>query len=153
MARNTRTGNAGSVSNRGAGAGTAGFTLIEMLIVMTILVILAGISLALYTNSVTRAHEAALKTDLSQMREALDQYYADKGKYPESLEVLVEDEYMRSIPIDPMTKSADTWVTVFEEPKADAAPPESDEEAKPGIMDVHSGSDLTGSNGTPYSEW
>src|SRR5262245_47199740 len=77
MARSTRTGNAGP---RGAGActGAAGFTLIEMLIVMTILVILAGISLALYTNSVTRAHEAALKTDLSQLREALDQYYADK---------------------------------------------------------------------------
>src|SRR5215208_6518595 len=87
----------------------AGFTLIEILVVMTIIVILSAAGFALYTNSVTRASEAVLKTDLTQMREALDQYYADKNKYPASLDVLVEEKYVRAIPVDPFTKSADTW--------------------------------------------
>jgi len=147
MARNTKTGNAGACSHRGTGAATAGFTLIEMLIVMTILVILAGISLALYTNSVTRAHEAALKTDLSQMREALDQYYADKGKYPATLDVLVEEKYIRNIPPDPFTKSTTTWQTEMSEP--DAGNPS----AEIGVYNVKSGSERTALDGTRYAEW
>jgi general secretion pathway protein G len=130
-----------------------GFTLLELIIVVAVIGILATIVMPKLLHTPDRAKEAVLRTDLRTLRDVIDQYYADKGKYPESLDVLVEDQYMRSVPIDPMTKSADTWVTVLEEPKADAAPPESDEESKPGIMDVHSGSDLTGSNGTPYSEW
>ena len=115
---------------------------------MTIVAILAGIGLARYSNSVTRTKEAALKTDLFQMREALDQYYADKGKYPSSLEALVEDHYLRTIPVDPFTQSADTWQTVFAEP--DAGNPS----AELGISDVKSGSDdVSLEKNTKYSEW
>ena len=121
--------------------------MIELLIVMTILVILAGIGLARYTTSVQRTSEAALKEDLFQMREALDQYYADKGKYPTSLESLVEDDYLRAIPVDPFTNSADTWQTVYSEP--DAGNPS----AEIGISDVKSGSDRTAINQSRYSDW
>ena len=100
-----------------------------------------------------KAKEAVLRTDLRTFRDVIDQYYADKGKYPESLDVLVEDDYLRAVPVDPMTRSADTWLVVYEEPKVDAAPPESEGELEPGIMDVHSGSEATGSDGRPYSEW
>ena len=104
--------------------------------------------------AVRLAKEAVLRTDLRTFRDVIDQYYADKGKYPSTLEALAEDGYLRSIPVDPMTKSADTWVAVFEEPKLDAPPPESEgEDSGPGIMDVHSGSDDVGSDGRPYSEW
>jgi general secretion pathway protein G len=126
---------------------SAGFTLIEVLVVMTIIVVLAGISLALYTNSVTRANESVLKVDLFQMREALDQYYADKNKYPPSLEVLVEEKYVRAIPQDPFTKSTDTWQTILSEP--DPGNPA----AEIGIFDVKSGSDRTAMDGTRYSDW
>ncbi|HEX5108015.1 MAG TPA: prepilin-type N-terminal cleavage/methylation domain-containing protein [Vicinamibacterales bacterium] len=127
--------------------GTAGFTLIEMLVVMTIIVILAGIGVALYTNGVTKANEAALKTDLSQMREAIDQYYADKGKYPASLDVLVEERYIRNIPPDPFTKSKDTWQTELSEP--DAGNPS----AEVGVINVKSGSNRTALDNTLYAEW
>ncbi len=124
-----------------------GFTLIELLIVMVLLILLAGVSLAVYGNSVTRGREAALAEDLFQMRKAIDEYYADKGKYPTDLQTLVTDKYLRSIPADPFTNSADTWQQVPSEP--DAANPT----AEPGISDVKSGSDQTGLNGKPYSEW
>ena len=146
MARNTRTGNA-VASSQPRNAGAPGFTLIEMLVVMTILVILAGISLALYTNSVTKANEAALKTDLSQMREALDQYYADKGKYPATLDVLVEEKYIRNIPPDPFTKKTDTWQTEVSEP--DAGNPS----AEIGVNNVKSGSERLALDGTRYADW
>ena len=124
-----------------------GFTLIELLIVMVLLVLLASISLAVYGNSVTRGREAALAEDLFQMRKAIDEYYADKGKYPTDLQTLVTDKYLRSIPPDPFTNSAESWQQVPSEP--DAANPA----AEPGISDVKSGSDQTGLNGKPYSEW
>ena len=130
-----------------SGRSRDGFTLIELLIVMTILVVLAGISLALYQNSVTRANEAALKTDLFQMREALDQYYADKNKYPASLSVLVEDKYLRAIPVDPFTRSADTWQEVLSEPEP------GNPLAEQGVQDVKSGSDRDSMDGSKYSEW
>jgi general secretion pathway protein G len=136
-----------SIRRRDNARSCRGFTLIEVLIVMTIIVVLAGISLALYTNSVTRASEAVLKTDLFQMREALDQYYADKNKYPTTLDVLVEEKYIRGIPEDPFTKSAETWQTVLSEP--DAANPS----AETGIFDVKSGSDRTAIDGTRYADW
>src|ERR1700704_5316872 len=83
----------------------SGFTLIELMVVMALIVILASIGLASYTNSVTRSKEAVLKEDLFRMRDAIDQYYADKGKYPSTLDALVSDGYVRKIPEDPLTKS------------------------------------------------
>ena len=109
--------------------------------------ILAAMGIAQYRNSVTRAREAALKTDLFHMRDAIDQYYADKNKYPSTLEALVTDGYLRKIPEDPFTSSADTWTTVPAE--TDPANPS----AEPGVYDVKSGATGTSSEGKPYSEW
>jgi general secretion pathway protein G len=124
-----------------------GFTLIELLIVMVLLILLAGVSLTVYGTSVQRGKEAALKEDLFQMRKAIDEYYADKGKYPADLETLVSEKYLRKIAPDPFTGSAETWQTVQSE--TDPANPS----AEPGISDVKSGSDQIGSDGRPYSEW
>ena len=90
-----------------------GFTLIELLVVMTIAVVLAGVGLAIYGTSVTRAREAALTEDLFQMRKAIDEYYADKQKYPSSLDSLVSEKYLREIKPDPFTRSVDTWQTTM----------------------------------------
>ena len=90
-----------------------GFTLVELMIVMAIIVILAGMATALYVNSIQRSKEAVLKTDLFRMRDAIDQYYADKNKYPASLDALVSEKYLRTVPVDPMTNSTDTWQTTM----------------------------------------
>ena len=124
-----------------------GFTLIEVLIVVTLVVILASVGLATYTNSVRRAREATLKEDLFRMRDAIDQYYADKTKYPQSLQDLVTDGYLREIPKDPITNSRDTWTTVAAEPDPNNVA------AEPGVYDVKSGSEETSLEGTKYSEW
>jgi general secretion pathway protein G len=126
---------------------SSGFTLIELMIVMVLIVILAGIGLAVYGNSVTRAKEATLKEDLFRLRDSIDQYYADKNKYPPSLSALVDDKYLRMIPVDPFTNSADTWQTTM----SDADP--SNPAAEPGIYDVKSGAEQMALDGTPYSEW
>ena len=126
---------------------SSGFTLIELLIVVTLIVVLAGIGLSTYATSVLRAKEAVLREDLFRMRDALDQYNADKGTYPQELTALVSDGYMRQIPKDPMTDSPDTWQTVMSEP--DPANPN----AAPGVQDVKSGSTATGIDGRPYAEW
>jgi general secretion pathway protein G len=89
-----------------------GFTLIEIIIVFTLIGILVGLGLPQYTNSVKRAKETVLKEDLFQMRKLINQYYVDKGKYPLSLQTLVDEKYLSSLPIDPMTKSSQTWVEV-----------------------------------------
>jgi len=123
-----------------------GFTLIELLVVMAIAVILAGIGMTLYGTSVTRAKEAALSEDLFQMRKAIDEYYADKQKYPSSLDALVSEKYLREIKPDPFTQTVD-WQTTMSEP--DAANPS----AETGIWNVKSGAPGTGSDGRPYSEW
>ena len=125
----------------------AGFTLIELMIVMSLIVILASIGLTLYTNSVTRAKESVLKEDLFRMRDAIDQYYADKGKYPVTLDSLVSEKYLRSIPVDPFTNSADTWRSIQSEP--DPTNPT----AEPGVYDVRSGSDQKAIDGTNYADW
>jgi general secretion pathway protein G len=124
-----------------------GFTLIELLIVMAIAVVLAAVGLALYGTAVTRSKEAALKSDLQQMRKAIDEYYADKQKYPSTLDALVSDKYLRKIPEDPFTKSVDTWQTTMSEP--DAANPS----AETGVSDVKSGADGTSTDGKQYGEW
>lgn len=124
-----------------------GFTLIEVLVVITLVVVLASMGMASYTNSVRRAREAVLKEDLFRMRDAIDQYYADKTKYPQSLQDLVTDGYLREIPKDPITNSADTWTTVQAEPDIN------NPAAEPGIFDVKSGSDALSMEGNKYSEW
>lgn len=124
-----------------------GFTLIELLIVMVLLILLAGVSLTVYGTSVQRGKEAALKEDLFQMRKAIDEYYADKSKYPADLQTLVTEKYLRKIAPDPFTGTTDSWQTVPSEPDP------SNPSAEPGISDVKSGSDQTGSDGRPYSEW
>jgi general secretion pathway protein G len=124
-----------------------GFTLLELLVVMAIAVILAAVGMALYGTSVTRAKEAALNEDLFQMRKAIDEYYADKQKYPASLDALVTEKYLREIKPDPFTLSVESWQTTMSEP--DAANPS----AEPGIWNVKSGATGTGSDGRPYSEW
>jgi general secretion pathway protein G len=124
-----------------------GFTLIEMMIVMSLIVVLAAVGLTTYQNSQTRAREAVLSEDLFRMRDAIDQYFADKNKYPASLDALVTEKYMRAIPVDPFTGSADTWQTTLSE--GDPANPS----AEPGIFDVKSGSDRVGLDGRPYAEW
>jgi general secretion pathway protein G len=127
--------------------GTSGFTMIEILIVLTLIVVLASVGMVNYRNSVTRASEAVLKEDLFRMRDAMDQYYSDKNKWPSDLADLVSAGYMREIPTDPITKSKDTWQTKIAE--ADANNPAS----AGGIDDVHSGSDATAIDGTRYSDW
>ena len=126
-----------------------GFTLIELLVVMAIIGTLAAIGIPMLMNTPIKAKEAALKENLFTFRSCLDQYKADKGHYPESLEVLVSEKYIRKVPVDPFTKSADTWELIYEEPdSAEAA-----SEEPPGIIDVKSGSDMTAIDGTPYNTW
>jgi len=128
-------------------AGERGFTLIELLVVAAILIVLAGIGLAQYKNGKTRASEAVLKTDLFQMRDAIDQYYADKAQWPGTLDELVSAGYLRKVPDDPFTSSNSTWQTVQSEPDAN------NPTAAPGVYDVKSGSDGTALDGSKYSDW
>ena len=136
-ARNTGTGNPGE----------RGFTLIELLVVAAILIVLAGIGLAQYRNSVVRAREAVLKEDLFRMRDAIDQYYADKMQYPGTLDALVSDGYLRKLPDDPFTMSSSTWQTVPSEPDPN------NPTASPGVYDVKSGSEATALDSTKYADW
>jgi general secretion pathway protein G len=124
-----------------------GFTLIELLIVIALISILASMGVVQYRNSVQSSKEAVLHTDLFRMRDAIDQYYADKAKYPASLDALVSDGYMRAIPADPITKSADTWQTVPAEPEP------GNTSTDPGIYNIKSGAPGTGLDGTSYSDW
>jgi general secretion pathway protein G len=124
-----------------------GWTLIELLIVISIIMILTALATVQYRNSVTYAKEAALRSDVYMMRDAIDQYYADKGKYPDSLQTLVTDGYMRSIPKDPFTDSADSWQTTPAEPQPGS------NSADPGIYEVKSGSDKIAVDGTRYADW
>jgi general secretion pathway protein G len=157
MAPNTKTGSPPSPL-RGFGAASGlvapkrrrregGFTLVELLIVISLISILAAMGLVQYRNSVTASREAVLKTDLFRMRDAIDQYYADKGKYPSSLDSLVSDGYLRKVPPDPFTQSADSWQTVPAEP--DPNNPASE----PGVYDVKSGAQGTALDGSSYSDW
>jgi general secretion pathway protein G len=134
---------------RAASRGTraAGFTLIELLIVLALISILAAMGVVQYKNGVRHTQESVLRTDLFRMRDAIDQYYADKNKYPSSLDTLVSDGYMRRIPEDPITRSADTWQTVPAEPDP------SNPSAEPGIYDVKSGAQGTALDGSTYADW
>jgi general secretion pathway protein G len=132
---------------RNTGTGNRGFTLVELLIVISLISILAAMGLVQYKNSVVSSKEAVLHTDLFRMRDAIDQYYADKGKYPSALDSLVSEGYMRKLPEDPITKSADTWTTVPAEPDPN------NPSAEPGVYDVKSGAQGSGLDGSNYSDW
>jgi general secretion pathway protein G len=127
--------------------GEAGFTLIELMIVMLIIAILASIAIPMYLKSIKTAKEAVLKEDLHVMRGAIDAYTADKEKAPQSLDDLVQAGYLKKIPTDPMTHSDTTWVTSTDDTLQDI------DQTEPGVNDVHSGSEETGSDGQPYSSW
>ena len=132
---------------RQASTNQGGWTLLELVIVMALIIVLAGMATLQHRNAVTRTKEAVLKEDLFRMRDAIDQYYADKNKYPSDLQALVSDQYMRDVPQDPFTLSNTTWQTVPAE--ADPANPS----LEVGIYNVKSGSDGTALDGTQYSEW
>ncbi len=136
-----------SSPTRQLGPLSRGFTLIELLVVVSLIVILSTLGMTQYRASVIHGREAVLKEDLFHLRDAIDQYYADKGEYPESLSSLVTDGYLRRIPEDPITKSADTWQAVPAEPDPNNPTTE------PGVYDVKSGSDGTALDGTKYADW
>lgn len=126
---------------------TRGFTLIELVVVMSLIILLATIGLTAYRSSVQRGKEAVLREDLFRMRDAIDQYYADKGKYPGDLSELVAAGYMRRVPEDPFTQKNDSWQVVPAEP--DPNNPSNE----PGIYNVTSGSEALALDGSKYSDW
>ena len=125
--------------------GEHGFTLLELITVISLIAILTAIALPNYKAAIIQAKEAVLREDLFQFRDRIDQYYADKGKYPESLEQLMEQGYLRAIPADPMTGAPD-WTVI-------PAEPDPDDPDLTGIYDVKSSSGAISMGGTPYSEW
>jgi general secretion pathway protein G len=122
----------------------SGFTLIELIIVMAILALLISIAVPRYFAHIERAKEATLKQDLNVMRDAIDKFYGDKGRYPDALDELAEKRYLRGVPVDPVTDSNTTWTVV-------APPAESD--AKGNVYDVKSGAPGNASDGTAFADW
>jgi len=143
-----------SSENETAAERSRGFTLLELIVVMAIIGILAAIALPNLVQMPRRADEAVLKTNLHTLREVIDQHHADKGHYPPTLDALVEEGYLRSVPIDPVI-NAPEWGVVYDEPDAELIPAETDfaESGEPGIIDVYSLSEKSALDGTPYSEW
>lgn len=127
--------------------GIFGFTLIELMIVMAIIAVLMSIAVPIYNRSITRAKESVLKNNLFTMRTVIDEYTYDKQKAPQGLQDLVTEGYLRQIPIDPITGTGDSWVTIQEDPMNAV------NQNEPGIWDVRSGSDKKSSEGVPYSDW
>ena len=128
-------------------SGRRGFTFVELMVVITIIVILISMAIPVYQKSILRAKESVLKNNLFTMRTVIDNYTYDKQKAPQSLQDLVTEGYLRDIPVDPMTGTNQAWRTVME----DAS--QSVNQTEPGIFDVKSGSDKQGLDGTAYSEW
>lgn len=119
-----------------------GFTLIELIVVMAILAVLITLAAPRYFHSLERSKEAVLRSNLAATRDALDKFYADTGKYPERLDVLVEKKYLKALPLDPIAESREKWILV---------PPDSPD--KGGVYDLHSGAEGNSLDGTPYKEW
>jgi general secretion pathway protein G len=117
-----------------------GFTLLELMVIVTVVGILVTMAVPSFRQSVVRAREAVLVRDLFTVRDLLDQHRGDKGRYPASLRDLVASGYLRAVPQDPFTRSSTTWQEIYEATEG-------------GVFDVHSGSDLVGANGVPYNQW
>ena len=124
-----------------------GFTMIELMIVVSLIIVLTTMGMTQYRHSVIYSKESVLKEDLFRMRDAIDQYFADKGQYPSTLDALVSDGYVRKIPEDPFTRNSSSWQTVPAEPDPN------NPTAEAGVYDVKSGSDATALDGTKYAEW
>jgi len=143
-----RNGNDRSAMTRGASRQRRrGFTLVELMIVMAIIAVLMSIAIPIYNRSIMRAKESVLKNNLFTMRTVIDEYTYDKQKAPQTLNDLVSDGYMRQIPVDPITGTADSWRVIMEDGTNTV------NQSQPGIFDVRSSSDKTSLEGTPYSEW
>ena len=125
-----------------------GFTILELLAVVFIISLIAAIAIPRYQRAILKAREAALKQNLHVMRSVIDQYFADKKRYPDSLETLVGEGYLRSVPVDPFTESSGTWQTIPPESNPFGPPEESG-----GVYDVKSGASGIGTNSTPYGDW
>ena len=119
-----------------------GFTLIELLVVLAIIATLLTLALPRYFGSVDKSKEAVLKENLFQMRDAISRYHADKGRYPESLDQLASDKYLRKVPLDPVTDSATSWIVV-----------RSEDPQKTGVYDVKSGASGKATDGSEYAQW
>jgi general secretion pathway protein G len=124
-----------------------GFTLVELMIVMAIIAVLMSVAIPIYSRSIVRAKESVLKNNLFTMRTVIDEYTYDKQKAPQTLNDLVSDGYLRQIPVDPITGTADSWRVIMEDASNTV------NQSEPGIFDVRSSSDKTSLEGTPYSEW
>lgn len=133
----------GNKAMRGDGRQRAGFTLVEIMVVMAIVVTLLAIAVPFYTTSIVRAKEAVLMNNLFTMRSVIDQYTYDREEPPQSLEDLVREGYLRDVPLDPFTESRDSWEVI-----TDSGPT-----GQSGVFDIRSGSDRTGLGGTAYNEW
>jgi len=123
-------------------AKTSGFTLIELLVVLAVIAVLLTITVPRYFSSLEKSRESVLQQNLAQMRGTLDKYYGDKGRYPDALDELVSNKYLRSLPLDPITESHETWIVV---------PPDQPEMG--GVYDVKSGAEGVGSDGREYRNW
>jgi general secretion pathway protein G len=134
-------------TGRKTGRRESGFTMVELMIVMAIVVILISIAIPQYQKAIIRAKESVLHNNLFTLRQVIDEYTYDKKKAPQSLQDLVSAGYLRAIPYDPMTDSNQTWKTIMEDSL------QSVDQTEPGIFEVQSGSDKTGLDGTPYADW
>ena len=127
--------------------GRSGFTMIELMIVMTVVTILVSVAVPFYQKSIIRSKESVLRNNLFTLRTVIDEFTMDKGKAPQTLQDLVSEGYLRGVPVDPITGSDQDWKVVMEDAMTSVS------QSEPGIFDVRSGSDKTSLEGTPYSEW